>query len=118
MTHAFSDLIGEVAQRAPDIFAAPPGPRPHTCSRCEYIADTARKAGEIVPPVAQVEHWVHEGKTYYAGLCVACSDWEWSVRWNRRFKQARDLETKQALERQKAIRCARGRRFYGTAGVP
>jgi hypothetical protein len=50
--------------------------RVHTCTRCEHLADTARRGGYAVPPVAEAESYVRFGIVYWAGLCRPCTDFE------------------------------------------
>jgi hypothetical protein len=90
-------------------------PRMRSCCRCEKLSAQAEKAGELVPPVFDVEVWGVDGRTYYAGLCAGCSDWEWSIRWNARFRKATTQDEKNLLDRERAARMARGRRYYGEA---
>lgn len=86
------------------------------CRRCETLAALARKAGLPEPPVHEVESWGWLGRRYHAALCRECADWEWSARWQARYEAAaEDLVERQALDCERGVRLARGRRFWPEA---
>jgi hypothetical protein len=91
--------------------------RGRTCCRCESLADAARKAGGAVPPVQQAESWKRDGRTYTAGLCWDCNDFEWSARWQVSYDAADkrgDTGAMTALVERVQYLAKAGRRFRGT----
>ena len=85
----------------------PKGPlRP--CARCSHNPDIP---GELVP---ECESRVENGRVYYRGTCVQCSDLEFSERWVLRFDAAMNDKVRDALRAELDRWLKSGRKFTGT----
>lgn len=99
----------------------PNGPYRRLCMRCCSNADAAAKQGTPHPPlemIPEVERYRSKmtGHWIYLSTCTHCTDYEFTVNWQRRFGEAQQAGKAEAiakLQRERQGWLQRGRKFFG-----